>query len=121
MERFCVVVIAEAEDRKHRHIAGIWSWIRPLAVVLHTTNNIDMRLSGLQKSVISLYRNCLKETQKKPAVSICPNHHEEPSFSLTDSCRKLKKILDSLYGTCNNMTYRGSILSNHLMLLKERI
>ena len=30
--------------------------------------NCDMRLSGLQKGVLSLYRQCLREIQKKPAV-----------------------------------------------------
>lgn len=28
-----------------------------------------MRLSGLQKEVLSLYRNCLRECRKKPEVS----------------------------------------------------
>lgn len=29
-----------------------------------------MRFSGLQKGVLSLYRQCLREIQKKPAVCI---------------------------------------------------
>ncbi|KAJ0108513.1 hypothetical protein J7T55_002117 [Diaporthe amygdali] len=30
------------------------------------------RLSGLQKEVLSLYRQCLRETRKKPDVNIRP-------------------------------------------------
>ena len=34
-----------------------------------------MRLSGLQKEVLSLYRNCLRESRKKPQV--CTNFGSE--------------------------------------------
>ncbi|KAI4867551.1 hypothetical protein F4820DRAFT_413443 [Hypoxylon rubiginosum] len=35
-----------------------------------------MRLSGLQKEVLSLYRNCLRESRKKPVVRITRPHFE---------------------------------------------
>ncbi|KAM3503879.1 hypothetical protein MY10362_003910 [Beauveria mimosiformis] len=31
-----------------------------------------MRLSGLQKEVLALYRHCLRESRKKPEVSAVP-------------------------------------------------
>lgn len=31
------------------------------------------RLSGLQREILSLYRKCLRETRKKPAVRLCDN------------------------------------------------
>ncbi|KAM3476710.1 hypothetical protein MY4038_006057 [Beauveria bassiana] len=31
-----------------------------------------MRLSGLQKEVLALYRHCLRESRKKPEVPACP-------------------------------------------------
>jgi hypothetical protein len=31
---------------------------------------LKMRLSGLQRDVLSLYRKCLRESRKKPAVSV---------------------------------------------------
>jgi hypothetical protein len=37
------------------------------------------RLSGLQREILSLYRKCLRETRKKPAVRLC-DRLEENSF-----------------------------------------
>lgn len=46
--------------------------IRYLCILLERSiwPEFKMRLSGLQKEVLSLYRNCLRETRKKPAVRI---------------------------------------------------
>lgn len=32
-----------------------------------------MRLSGLQKDVLALYRQCLRESRKKPKVRLLPS------------------------------------------------
>lgn len=35
--------------------------------------NFTMRLSGLQKDVLALYRQCLRESRKKPKVRLLPS------------------------------------------------
>ena len=54
-----------------------------------------MKLSGLQKSVLSLYRQCLRETKKKPAVSAIMTSHV---IILLNVCRYLKRISGILQG-----------------------
>ncbi len=41
----------------------------PFLFSINLDRKLDMRLSGLQKSVVALYRSCLRETRKKPVVS----------------------------------------------------
>ncbi|KAH6660349.1 hypothetical protein BKA67DRAFT_508957 [Truncatella angustata] len=41
-----------------------------------------MRLSGLQKEVLSLYRHCLRETRKKPQVQLSPRSEFEKSIKI---------------------------------------
>ena len=37
-------------------------------VIVKRHHSPDMKLSGLQREVLSLYRKCLRETRKKPMV-----------------------------------------------------
>jgi hypothetical protein len=37
----------------------------------------NMRLSGLQKEVLKLYRRCLREARKKPSVSFSTKDQNE--------------------------------------------
>lgn len=53
-----------------------------------------MRLSGLQKEVLSLYRSTLREIRKKPEVSfVCSQflHKKAPFFVFFFSLKRLKK------------------------------
>jgi hypothetical protein len=45
-----------------------------VTVILQPLKHIPtMRLSGLQRGVLALYRKCLRESRKKPAVSRFPS------------------------------------------------
>lgn len=63
-----------------------------------------VRLSGLQKEVLSLYRQCLRETRKKPDVTSHP--------SLNPTARSLEPLEDQNSGNYLPWTFRlpGSIL-----------
>lgn len=69
-----------------------------------------MRLSGLQRGVLSLYRQCLREIEKKPAVCHLP--YEVNSLSKrrkTLTClRTYEKISRALPGRCQLKKYLAS-------------
>lgn len=70
-----------------------------------------MRLSGLQKEVLALYRNCLRESRKKPEVSCIHQSNSSMllsvymmkiSGSLTCALARLhERILRALLGIIN--------------------
>ncbi|OTB14223.1 hypothetical protein K445DRAFT_63424 [Daldinia sp. EC12] len=43
-----------------------------------------MRLSGLQKDVLSLYRKCLRESRKKPVVRVFSINIDKRDFAVIE-------------------------------------
>jgi hypothetical protein len=67
------------------------------------TTNPPMRLSGLQREVLSLYRSCLREARNKPIVSMLlprPAQPESstPSFANQTVSRRQEITLDNSRG-----------------------
>jgi succinate dehydrogenase assembly factor 1 len=74
-----------------------------------------MRLSGLQREVLSLYRKCLRESRKKPMVSV--RKYYQSSFSNSaereNSLRILYKVSQSSIDLSKSPTY-GNLLDSKL-------
>lgn len=80
-----------------------------------------MRLSGLQKEVLALYRNCLRESRKKPAVSI---HQLALQTSLADFLENTRPHFESFARSAISSlvlrTYTYNLLESTLMLFDNR-
>ena len=57
----------------------------------------NMRLSGLQREVLSLYRKCLREARKKPTVSSLLSRQSSPG-NLTTSDRTFSRTSRATLG-----------------------
>lgn len=55
-----------------------------------------MRYSGLQREVLSLYRKCLRESRKKPAVSVVDKFWK--LLRLNSNCRMLGHVSNPSHG-----------------------
>ncbi|KAI1125957.1 hypothetical protein F5Y10DRAFT_279162 [Nemania abortiva] len=66
-----------------------------------------MRLSGLQKEVLSLYRSCLRESRKKPKVPILLWHYDaHTQFTLQGESASSARIQLSITNSCQRNTPR---------------
>jgi hypothetical protein len=68
-----------------------------VVIVSITPGALEMRLSGLQRQVLSLYRQCLREAKKKP--SVCPPDNSRSGDRATDKlARRCKVTLEIMLG-----------------------
>lgn len=80
-----------------------------LTLILHPLKRIPtMRLSGLQKDVLALYRSCLRESRKKPAVSCVPSTR----YAFADVYKERQEAFRELckvYNTLDFLKYQLNI------------
>ena len=80
-----------------------------------------IRLSGLQREVLALYRKCLRESRKKPAVSI---HQSTLQASLADFLEMTRPHFESFARSAISSlvprAYFQTLLPFMLMLIDNR-